>query len=147
MASEGMLLLNEKKAPSRHVPTKHAILVDGQETNTLDSVLCLVNTALLSHEGPYAGNEKKPTKKNGTLNAKTKKALLAAMTNSNDDDGPLLQLLCDFQVLVALDSHATMKDADMQEMCRVVRKFARGQKQGATLSSKLKRKLQTMLEL
>jgi hypothetical protein len=146
MASEGMLL-NEKK-PSRHVSTKHAILVDGQETSTLDSVLCLVNTALLSHEGLYAGNEKKPTKKNGTLNSKAKKALLAAMEEcSSTSDAPLLQLLCDFQVLVALDSHATMKDADIQEICRVVQKFARGQKQGATLSSKLKRKLQTLLEL
>lgn len=147
MVSEGMLLVDEKKT-DRHVSTKHAILVDGSETSTLDSVMCLVNTALLSHAGSYAGasGTKKPTKKNGTLTTKTKKALLAAMNSENSTDGPLLQLLCDFSVLVALDSHVTMQDEDLQDLCRVVQKFARGQKQGATVPTKLKRKLMTLVE-
>jgi hypothetical protein len=138
MVSEGVLPLH---ATGRHIPTQRAIIVDGRESHTLDTVLCLVNTALLSHQGLYAGaSVKKSTKKNDTLTTKTKKALLKAM----DDESVLLELLSDFHVLLALDT--VLLPEEIQNVCQVVQRRVRGQKQGARLSEALKRKLQSILQ-
>ena len=140
MVSEGMLLDDG----GRHVSTSHAIVVDGRETKSLDTVLCLVNSALLSHEGLYAGScsTKKPTKKNGSLTIKTRKALLQALDESSTL--PLLNILSDFHILVALD--VLLLPEETQDLCRVVQKWARGQKQGTQLPSTLKRKLTLLLQ-
>ena len=126
----------------RTVPMKHAVLVDGQETSKLESVLCLVNTAMLSNVGIYAGkNTVSPVKKsNGALTNKSKNALLTAL---DADDQQLLEELCNFNILVSLDK--SLSEADMEKLCGLVRKWARGQKQGTTIDSKLKMTLKNYL--
>mmetsp|Transcript_30091 Transcript_30091/g.73100 ORF Transcript_30091/g.73100 Transcript_30091/m.73100 type:complete len:648 (-) Transcript_30091:141-2084(-) len=125
------------------VSTRHPVLVDGRETKELDSVLCLINTALLSHDGSFSGSSSASSvkKSNGTLTNKTKKDLLALM--EKDDDRSLMATLCDFNLLLALDS--MLEDNDMAELCELVRKWSRGQKQGTAIGPKLKMKLQSLL--
>jgi hypothetical protein len=141
MVHEGMLVASVGKS-GRQVYTKHGVVVDGKEMKELDSVLCLVNTAMLSHVGSYAGNTAASSvKKNGSLTTKTKKALLSAL---KEDDRRLLEELCDFNTLLALDQSLSNKDTE--EWCQLVRKWARGQKEGTQVNSKLKMRLQGVLE-
>jgi len=139
------------------VPTKHPVLVDGRETSLLDSVLCLVNTAVLSHSGSYCGSSGgNPTKKsNGGLTNKTKKALAKAL--DSPESGDFLKLACDFSVLLALDellasssggksggSSSAIKE-DTKILCGLVKKYARGMKKGTVIDPKFKMKLKTYL--
>jgi hypothetical protein len=117
------------------------VLVDGKEVKKLDSVLCLVNTAMLPHVGSYSGKSAtSAVKKNGNLTNKTKKALLAAV----DNDASLLEELSDFNTLLALDQ--TLSKADSEELCQLVRKWVRGQKRGTLVTPKLKMQLRSILE-
>jgi hypothetical protein len=127
--------------PSRFVATKHAIVVDGKETQNLDSVLCLVNMAMLTYEGLYAGTETNSVNKRGGVTNKIKKAILSALDAS--DDGNLLETLCDLNLLVSLDKN--MAPEDMQQVCTIVRKYARGQKKGTQLDDRLKLLLRSLL--
>ena len=130
-------------ADLRHVPTKHPILVDEREINTLDSVLCLINTAMLRHVGSFAGKTMVSSiKRNGNLTTKTKKTLLAAL--QDEDDPRLLQELCNFSTIVALDQ--ALSEEETEELCQLVHKWARGRKLGTTVGSQLKRRLQSILE-
>jgi len=160
------------------VPMRHPILVDGQETKVLDSVLCLVNTGVLSHVGSYSGRSGNNAvkKTNGSLTNKTKKILAKALESSEVDD--FLKEICDFNVLLALDellrssggsgakktannpntkkTTSTTTNAsssgisssspdDMEVLCGLVKKWARGQKKGTTIDPKFKMKLKTYL--
>jgi hypothetical protein len=140
MEAEGIFLVSEKAKAERMIQMKHEILVDGQETKTLDSVLCLVNTALLSHEGSFASSQ--TLRKNGSsLTKKSKKALLKAL--NNDDQSSLLNELCDFNVLVALDQ--LLPASKSEELCRLVHKWARGQRKGTQVEPDLRILLQSLL--
>jgi hypothetical protein len=128
----------------RFVTTQHEIIVDGKETNQLDSVLCLVNTAMLSQVGSYAGKTTNSVnKKSGNLSAKTKKALLAALDKDGSDHCSLLNALSDFNMLVALD--ALLPAEETKELCRLVKKWVRGQKHGTQVPKTLKLSLQSVL--
>jgi len=125
----------------RHLSTKIPIIVDSKETKKLDSVLCLVNTAMLTHEGMHSGsssNTKKvnPLKKNGTLTIKTKKKLLDALNkyDATKATNNLFEILSDFNVLVGLDP--MIPPTDMSEICRLVKKWARGQRRGTFMDEK-----------
>ena len=126
----------------RFVSTKHNVIVDGKETKELDSVLCLVNTAVLSHSGSFAGPNTNSVNKSGGITKKVKKNLLAAL--EANDDNKLLSILCDFNLLLSLEK--SLNDADMKEICDLVRKWARGQKRGTALNDKLKMLLRTILD-
>lgn len=140
MVHEGILVTEEGKS-KRHVSTKYVVLVDGKESKEFDSVLCLVNTAMLSHVGTFSGQTAtNSVKKNGSLTNKAKKSLINAM----DDDRKLFEELCNFNTILALDQGLSTKDSD--ELCELVRKWARGQKQGTTVGSKLKMHLKAILE-
>jgi ribosome-binding protein aMBF1 (putative translation factor) len=145
MVAEDMILANEKKQKDgRYCSTKHAILVDGKETQQLDSVLCLVNTAMLSHEGSFAGNlGGSSVKKNGSLTNKARKAILKAM-DDDSQDALVLEILCDFSILLALDDVLDVKDSE--KLCKTVQKWARGQKKGTNLDDGLKLRLKSILQ-
>jgi hypothetical protein len=119
--------------------------VDGKETQQLDSVLCLVNTAMLSHEGSFAGNlgSGSSVKKNGSLTNKARKAILKAMDDDDSDDAKVLELFCDFSILLALDDVLDVKDSE--RLCKTVQKWARGQKKGTKLDDDLKLRLKSIL--
>lgn len=121
----------------RYVTTSHPIIVDGKETTKLDTVLCLINTAMLAHVGKFAGVAS--VKKNGMLMAKAKQALLVAL-EKNDS---ILNCLCDFNLLMALDPH--LPSEQMETLCGLVKKWARGQKQGTTITPQLKTLLKGIL--
>jgi hypothetical protein len=139
------------------VPTKHPVLVDGRETSLLDSVLCLVNTAVLSHSGSYCGSSGgNPTKKsNGGLTNKTKKALAKALDSPESND--FLKLASDFSVLLALDellasssgskssSSSSTITEDTKLLCGLIKKYARGMKKGTVIDPKFKMRLKTYL--
>jgi hypothetical protein len=131
------------KESKRFVTTQHEIIVDGKETTQLDAVLCLVNTAMLSHEGSFAGKTVNSVKKNGSLTGKTRKALLAALEKDSSDHCSLLNALNDFDILMALDE--LLPSEETQELCRLVRKWVRGQKRGTQVGTKLKMVLQSVL--
>jgi ribosome-binding protein aMBF1 (putative translation factor) len=146
MVAEGMIVANdEKKKDGRYCQTKHAVVVDGKETQQLDSVLCLVNTAMLSHEGSFAGNlgSGSSVKKNGSLTNKARKAILKAMDDDDSNDALVLELLCDFSILLALDDVLDVKDSE--RLCKTVQKWARGQKKGTNLDDDLKLRLKSIL--
>ncbi|KAL3915999.1 MAG: hypothetical protein SGILL_005378 [Bacillariaceae sp.] len=133
--------LSQKSNP-RTIPTRHEVLVDGRETTKLESVLCLINTAMLSNVGNYAGKSSASSvkKSNGSLTNKAKKTLLKALEAGNR---AMMEELCDFTVLMALDQ--SLSESEMEHMCGCVKKWARGQKEGTALDSKLKLKLKSIL--
>ncbi|KAL3918461.1 MAG: hypothetical protein SGILL_004224, partial [Bacillariaceae sp.] len=133
-----------KKNNPRTVLTRHAVLVDGRETTKLESVLCLINTAMLSNVGNYAGKTSASSvkKSNGSLTNKAKKSLLKAL-EKGDSDRTLLEDLCDFPVLMALDQ--SLNESEMEKLCGLVKKWARGQKEGTVMDSKLKLRLKSIL--
>jgi len=156
------------------VPMRHEVLIDGKETKMLDSVLCLVNTAMFDHVGSYSrggsssgsnsgSNKSSINKSTGSLTKKTKTKLAKALLSeggdgdSSGDDGTFLELLSDFTTLVGLDqllvaSSSSKNDDDsnneneIRMLCGRVRKWSRGQKQTTHLDATLKRKLLTYLE-
>jgi len=140
MVAEGKLTVPDKI--SRILEAKEAIVIDTKETTSLDSVLCLVNTAMLSHEGSFSGNsgKKSYTKKSGALTANTRKALLTKF-DGNDED--LISLLCNFEVLMALDR--LIAQDKMSELCMLVKKYSRGQRKAAQLSNNLRLVLKNVL--
>jgi hypothetical protein len=112
MVAESMIIAQENKKDGRYCRSKHAVVVDGKETQQLDSLLGLVNTAMLSHEGSFAGKvlAGSSVKRNGRLSNKARKAILKAMDDDDDDDDDddsqhalVLELICDFSILPALD--------------------------------------------
>ena len=138
-------------------PMKHPVLIDGKETKVLDSVLCMVNTGVLSHVGAYSGSSAgSATKKsNGGLTLKTKKQLIRALDSSDSND--FLREICNFNILLALDEllAASSKSKtkakggviadDTKALCKLVKRWARGQKKGTVIDSKFRMKLKTYL--
>jgi len=149
MVAEGVLstpVVDEKLKSTRFVTLKDPVVVSGEETKRLDSVLLLVNTAMLSHVGLYSGGETAPpagnVKRNsGTLLSKTRKRILTALAQK--ESSLALKELCDFDVLMALD--AIIGQDEVKELCESVKKYARGQKRGTVLSDHLKLTLQSIL--
>ena len=146
MVAEGVLAIPQKQKSKerfkRFVTTQESISIDNKETKELDSVLCLVNTAMLSHEGRFSGEAgTNSVKKAGGLTAKKKKSLLARIEDG--DDIHLLGELSDFSVLMALDR--SMSKEDMRSLCSVVAKFSRGHKKGIEVEKKLKLVLKNVL--
>ena len=133
--------LSKKNNPSV-VTVRNPIIVDGQETTKLETVLCLINTAMLSNLGNYAGKTASNSvkKSNGSLTNKAKKAILKAL---EADNRSLMEELCDFNVLMALDQ--SLSEQETETLCGLVKKWARGQKKGTNVDSKLKTKLKSIL--
>ncbi|CAB9516033.1 expressed unknown protein [Seminavis robusta] len=130
-----------KKQASRFVKTKHDVIVDARETKELDSVLCLVNTAMLSQNGLFSGPAVNTVKKSGGVTNKVKKTILASLDES--DSNKLLETLCDLNLLVTLDKN--LAPAEMEQLCTLVRKWARGQKRGTQIEDRLKNLLRSLL--
>jgi hypothetical protein len=97
---------------------------------------------MLSHVGNFAGKRAANSvkKSNGNLTSKVKKELLRAL---EADDPTLMEELSDFNVLLALDQSLT--ETEMEKLCELVKKFARGQKQGTAIDAKLKMKLKSVV--
>ena len=132
---------SQKKGASRFINTQHDVIVDGRETKELDSVLCLVNTAMLSQDGLFAGPAVNTVKKSGGVTNRVKKAILASLDET--DDSKLLETMCDLNLLVSLDKN--LAAADMEQLCTLVRKWARGQKRGTQIEDRLKNLLRSLL--
>jgi NPL4 family. len=146
MVAEGVLTLSDKEAERgnvrRFVTTQESIIVDNKETKELDTVLCLVNTALLSHQGRFSGSSGVTSvKKGGGLSAKKKKAFLEKI-DAGDDSG-LVEELCDFGALLALDK--SMDNKDMERICNLVNKFSKGQRKSLEVDKSLKLIIQSIV--
>mmetsp|Transcript_17378 Transcript_17378/g.32959 ORF Transcript_17378/g.32959 Transcript_17378/m.32959 type:complete len:533 (-) Transcript_17378:48-1646(-) len=145
MVAEGVLTLakeSEEGRLKRYVKTQESVIVDNKETKELDSVLCLVNTALLSHQGRFSGSPGVVSvKKGGGLAAKKKKTLLG-MIDAGDDSG-LVEELCDFSALIALDK--CMDNKDMEIMCNLVNKYSKGQRKSLEIDKSLKLVIQSIV--
>mmetsp|Transcript_25119 Transcript_25119/g.38568 ORF Transcript_25119/g.38568 Transcript_25119/m.38568 type:complete len:136 (+) Transcript_25119:40-447(+) len=125
---------------------KDPVVVSGEETKRLDSVLLLVNTAMLSHVGLYSGGTNAPIggnvkKTSGALLGKTRKRILAALEKK--DGSEVLSELCDFDVVLAID--ALIGKEESEKLCLLVRKYARGQKKGTVINEQLKLTLRSVL--
>lgn len=148
MVAEGGLSLehDDDGRDRRYFRTLDPVLVDGSETHEVDSVLCLVNTAMLSHRGMFCdGGAAVATTKKGALTAKTKRRILAALGGDRDskDNDNALQVLCDFHILCGLDRVLGKKDMD--ELVKLVTLYARGQKKGTKIGPNLRLLLQGVL--
>ena len=136
--------VDESLQSTRFVDLNDPVVISGEETKHLDSVLLLVNTAMLSHVGQYSGGMNAPTGGNvkrgsGALLVKTRKRILAALEDGKDE----LKELCDFDILMALD--ALIGREESEQLCSLVKKYARGQKKGTVLDEHLKLTLQSVL--
>lgn len=132
---------------TRYMTLKDPVVISGEETKKLDSVLLLVNMAMLSHVGLYSGGTNAPVTGNvkrgsGALLIKTRKRLLAAI-NDVGDDSKVFKELCDFDILLALDG--MIGSTESEKLCMLVRKYARGQKKGTVLDKHLKLVLSSAL--
>jgi len=139
IVAEGVLAIpaSPKESIKRFVKTQESIRIDNKETKEFDSVLCLVNTAMLSHEGRFSGKAESNSIKKvrvGGLTAKKKESLLAQIEDENDSD--LVDGLCDFNVMMALDR--SLSREDMSSLCKIVAKYSRGHKKGIEVENKLK---------
>lgn len=185
-SKEQLQQLISQQQPQRYVTTKHPVIVDGKETTRLDTVFCLINTALLSlpsgmYAGGYTSSKKKKTQQlpvqrtNGKLTSKTKKMIVKEIrllleqqqqqqhaqsstafdSNSNESmqrtqpvtttsSLSLLELLCDFHILVAIDVLLTQTES--KQLCETIYKFARGQKNSARIDIQLLQKLLYVLD-
>ncbi len=142
MVAEGVLAIPGKGDFKRFVKTHESISIDNKETKELDSVLCLVNTAMLSHEGRFSGKAgANSVKKVGGLTIKKKKAILAKIDIG--DDGDIIDELCDFNAIMALD-RSISKD-EMAYLCTLVTKYSKGIRKGITMDNNLKLVLKTAL--
>mmetsp|Transcript_13753 Transcript_13753/g.26862 ORF Transcript_13753/g.26862 Transcript_13753/m.26862 type:complete len:553 (-) Transcript_13753:50-1708(-) len=147
MVAENVLsppVVDESLQSTRFLTLKDPVVVSGEETKKLDSVLLLVNTAMLSHVGSYSGGENAPIggnvkRSNGALLVKTKTRILTALQKGEGE----LEELCDFDILMALD--AMLCPEDSEQICAIVKKFARGQRKGTALSEHLKLTLLSVL--
>lgn len=150
MVAEGTLsppIVDEALESTRFVALRDPVVVSGEETKRLDSVLLLVNTAMLSHVGLYSGGANAPAGGNvkrasGALLVKTRKRILAALSG-DQGSGDAMKELCDFDILLALD--ALISREESENLCLLVRKYARGQKRGTVLDDHLKLTLQSVL--
>jgi hypothetical protein len=133
---------SEQCKNERIMETSTPVLVDGKESYTVDSVLCLVNTALLSHDGLYADGQISAVKKTGGLTKKFKKQIREAL--AQDNDAALLQVLCNFAILVSLTERLTPTEAE--SLVTTVRRYARGQKKSTQLDGSLKQKIGSFVE-
>jgi hypothetical protein len=149
MVAENVLsppIVDEKLQSTRFLTLKDPVVVSGEETKRLDSVLLLVNTAMLSHVGLYSGGVNAPIggnvkKTSGALLGKTRKRILTALEEK--DGSQVLAELCDFDVLLAID--ALIGKEESEKLCSLVRKYARGQKKGAAIGEKLELTLKSVL--
>ena len=131
---------------TRYMKLKDPVVISGEETKKLDSVLLLVNMAMLSHVGLYSGGTNAPVAGNvkrgsGALLIKTRKRLLAALDDG--DSSKIFKELCDFDILLAIDG--MIGSTESEKLCLLVRKYARGQKKGTVLDSHLKLVLSSAL--
>lgn len=148
MVAENVLsapIVDEKLQSTRFMTLKDPVVVSGEETKRLDSVLLLVNTAMLSHVGSYSGGTNPPMggnvkKTSGALLGKTRKRILKALDKGGAE---VFAELCDFDVLLAID--ALIGKEDSEKLCTLVRKYARGQKKGTILGEQLKLTLRSVL--
>jgi len=149
MVAENVLsppIVDEKLQSTRFMTLKDPVVVSGEETKRLDSVLLLVNTAMLSHVGLYSGGTNAPIggnvkKTSGALLGKTRKRILAALEKK--DGSEVLSELCDFDVVLAID--ALIGKEESEKLCLLVRKYARGQKKGTVINEQLKLTLRSVL--
>lgn len=147
MVAEGKLASTSNEGVeknTRFMEAKEPVVIDTKETSTVDSVLCLVNTAMLSHNGQYAGKGAKSSiKKNGVLTVKSKKNILKHIDGDSNDSEKLMASLCDFNILMALNR--SLGKEEMDELCLLVKKYARGQRKTTKPSKHLKIVLKNLL--
>ncbi len=157
MVHEGVIGQEQMTNSGRIMKTTQPIMIASQESHDLDSVLCLVNTAVLSHVGLYStSNVSTGVTKKGLL-TKSIKAKLTSLLLQPNSSSDILQQLCNFPLLVALDrfiqSHPQASsskqnggddddDDPMKRLCELVRRYARGQ----TKSTKIPKDLQLLLQ-
>jgi len=142
MVAEGVLSIPERGDFKRFVKTQESISLDNKETKELDSVLCLINTAMLSHEGRLSGKAHvNSVKKVGGLTAKKKKAILAKIEDGSDGD--IIDELCDFSAIMALDR--SLSKEDLAYLCKLVVKYSKGMRKGIEMDNKLKLVLKSVL--
>ena len=140
MVAEQLLNGENMSEEERYFHCSDPVIVDGQETHEVDSVLCLVNTAMLSHQGKHSGKDS-VLAKNGGLTGKAKKKILLAL--NHDGSEKLLKVLSDFHILCGLDK--VLGNNDMDEVTRLVSKYAKGQKKGTSVNQSLRKTLQSVV--
>ncbi len=142
MVAEGVLAIPKDKVMERFVQTQESVSIDNKETTDLDTVFCLVNTAMLSHEGRFSGKAGvNAVKKTGGLTNKKKKTLLSKLEGESNEE--IFRELCDFDTLMAL--HSILGKDDMDQLCTLVTKFSRGQRKGTEMGNDLKLVLKSVL--
>jgi hypothetical protein len=80
-------------------------------------------------------------KKGGGLSAKKKKILLEKIDAGDDSD--LVEELCDFSALMALDK--CMDKKDMEIICNLVNKYSKGQRKSLEVDRSLKLVIQNIV--
>jgi hypothetical protein len=131
MVAEGVLLLQQESEAANDednygssnnsattvIKTSSPVIVDGKEMRTVDCLLCLVNTGMLSHTGSLSGDGDII----GKLTSKVKQKLRTYLTQG--DDSKTIQYLSNFNLLLTLSKVLT--EADFNELCGLITKSTR----------------------
>jgi hypothetical protein len=142
MTAEGVFSdTSEEEAETRHIQTSAPVVVDGKETNEVDCVLCLVNTAMLSQTGSLSQSKIKKVPSTGKLSNKTKKQIADSLAKHGSEN-ETIELLRDFNLLFGLSK--VMNSNDMTELCRIVSGYSKGRKKGSEMSKHLQLVLESI---
>ena len=96
------------------------VIVDGKETNSVDCLLCLVNTGMLSHIGSFSSpSSSGKLSSSGGLTSKIKQKILShLMKKGNAKETTIIQYLSDFNILFGLSN--LLNEADINELCDII---------------------------
>ena len=134
--------------------TTEPVLIGSEKTRDVDAVLCLVNTALLSHTGNLSVSKHydlSVKRASWGLTVTAKKRILGALLLSFEYDdsntsssSDIMESLCDINVLLAID--VLIRREDTADLCSLMKKYVRGKRRGTVVVTILRAVLRSVLE-
>jgi len=105
---------------TQFLKTSVPVIVDGKETNSVDCLLCLVNTGMLSHTGSFSSSSSSgKLSSSGGLTSKIKQKIQSHLKKKgNAKETTIIQYLSDFKILFGLSN--LLNEADINELCDII---------------------------
>ena len=138
MTAEGVFAEPPPKE-ERLLRTTAPVIVDGKETREVDCVLCLVNTAMLSHSGSLSKTNN--ISNSGKLTSKVKKQITDSLAKFGGRD-ETIEIMRNFNLLYGLSK--IMRPEDVDELCKLVSNYSKGRRKGSEMSRHLQFVLQSI---
>jgi len=145
MSSDGVFSDLDSEKGKRYLKTSDPVSVDSKETNEVDSLLCLVNVAVVSGTGKWKSKEKneKLTKR---AKGELKDAVSRVLSNKGNaaKNKALMEALMDFNVLLFLQGRIRDEECWGGILGKVV-KYGKGGKQATVLEEDMVKAIEASL--